>query len=389
MRVRRLSVPVLALGLLAAAPSARAADPMFDPTRLHEMRIVMDPNDWTSLQRDFLSNQYYAANFSLDGQVLQQVGIRSRGKGSRSGVKPGLEIDTNKYVSNQEFNGVKKLVMDNVIQDNTFLKEPLVYPVFEAMGIPSPQIAYMRVTVNDQYWGVYWLIENIDKNFLAKRFGDKEGMLYKYEYVEDYRFTDKGSDPKGYFPIFKPETHEDNPDGSALVKFVQTANSAPEAGFAAAIAPYLDVDKFLTYIAVENAIAQQDGFLGLQGMNNFYVYQFTGTTKFQFIPWDQDTSFVSTEFPVLQNVDTNVLTKKLLADPAKKQVYLSAIKAATAQAVNSGFLNPKIDAYYALMRNSVLEDTKKPWTNEQFEQGVLGLKGIISGRPAAVAAQIP
>ena len=388
MRMRSLSLSVLALSLLAAAPSARAGDPMFDPTRLHELRIVMDPNDWTSLQREFLSNQYYAANFSLDGQVLQQVGIRSRGKGSRNGVKPGLLIDTNKYVANQEFNGVKKLVLDNVVQDNTFLKEPLAYPVFEAMGIASPQIAYVRVTVNEQYWGVFWLIENIDKNFLQKRFGENGGNLYKLEYVEDYRFTDKGTDPRGYFPIFKPES-PDSPDGSGLVKFIQTANSAPEAGFAAAIAPFLDVDKFLTYLAVENAIAEQDGFVGLQGMNNFYVYQFAGTTKFQFIPWDQDTSFVSSDFPVMSRLDTNVLTKKLIADPAKKQVYLDAIKATTARAMNSAFLDPKIDANYALMRTSVLEDTKKPWTNDQFEQGVLGMKGIISGRPAAVAAQIP
>jgi len=378
--MRRLSLSLLALTLLAAAPSARAGDPMFDPTRLHELRIVMDPNDWTSLQREFLSNQYYAANFSLDGQILQQVGIRSRGKGSRSGVKPGLLIDTNKYVANQEFNGVKKLVLDNIIQDNTFLKEPLAYTVFEAMGIASPQIAYTRVTVNDQYWGVYWLIENIDKNFLEKRFGEKEGNLYKLEYVEDYRFTDKGTDPRGYFPIFKPES-PDNPDGTGLVKFVQTANSAPEAGFAAAMAPFLDVDKFLTYIAVENAIAEQDGFLGLQGMNNFYVYQFAGTTKFQFIPWDQDTSFVSSDFPVMQRVDTNVLTKKLLADPAKKQVYLDAIKATTARAMNAAFLVPKIEAYYALMRNSVLEDTKSPGPMSSSSRAWKGSRASSAGGP--------
>jgi spore coat protein CotH len=388
MRVRSTFLSVLALTLLAAVPSARAGDPMFDQSRLHEMRIVMDPNDWTSLQREFLSNQYYAANFSLDGEVLQQIGIRSRGKGSRNGVKPGLLLDTNKYVANQEFHGVKKLVLDNVIQDNTFLKEPLAYSVFEAMGIASPQIAYVRVTVNDQYWGVFWLIENIDKNFLEKRFGEKDGNLYKLEYVEDYRFTDKGSDPRGYFPILKPESPS-NPDGSGLVKFVQTANSAPEAGFAAAMAPFLDVDMFLTYLAVENAIAEQDGFLGLQGMNNFYVYQFANTTRFQFIPWDQDTSFVSADFPVMSRVDTNVLTRKLLADPAKKQVYLDAIKTATARAMNPAFLVPKIEAFYALMRNSVLEDTKKSVTNDQFEQGVAGIKGIIGGRPASVAAQIP
>src|SRR5712691_6689711 len=216
MRVRSLSLSVLGLTLVAAVPSARAGDPMFDPTRLHEMRIVMDPGDWTSLQREFLSNQYYAANFSLDGEVLEQIGIRSRGKGSRNGVKPGLLLDTNKYVANQEFHGVKKLVLDNVIQDNTFLKEPLAYPVFEAMGIASPQISYTRVTVNDEFAGVYWLIENIDKNFLANRFGEKEGNLYKFNYVEDYRFTDKGSDPRAYAPLFEAES-PDSPDYTALV----------------------------------------------------------------------------------------------------------------------------------------------------------------------------
>src|SRR5262249_55996869 len=108
-----------------------------------------------------------------------------------------------------------------------------------------------------------------------------------------------------------------------------------EGGLCAGSAAVREVEKFVSYMGGENAIAQQDGFLGLQGMNNFYVYQFTGTTKFQFIPWDQDTSFVSSEFNVTERIDTNVLTKKLLADPAKKQVYLNAIKATTAQAMNS------------------------------------------------------
>lgn len=374
---------------LSAAPPAQAADPIFNQGVLHEFRIVMDPADWKSLRQNFFGNQYYAANISVDGEVVQQVGVRSRGKGSRSGEKPGLLIDTNKYVSNQEFHGVKKLVLDNVIQDASFLHEPLAYQVFEAMGIPSPAISYTRLTVNDEYWGVYWLVENIDKNFLAARFGDKEGNLFKYEYVEDYRFTEKGSDPRSYLGIFQPETHEDDPDPSGLAEFIRAANTAPEAGFAAAMAPYIDVDKFLTYIAVENAIAGQDGFLGLQGMNNLYVYQFTGQKKFVVIPWDQDTTFVSGSWPVDQRIDTNVLARKLLADPAKKQYYLAQVKAAAALAVNPGFLNPKLEAYFGVMRNAVLADTKKPWTNEQFEQAVGGMRGVIAARAGDIQAQTP
>jgi spore coat protein CotH len=375
----------------AGAPSAQAADPIFSPGVLHEFRIVMDPADWASLRANFRSNQYYAANISVDGEVLQQVGVRSRGKGSRNADKPGLLIDTNKYVSNQEFHGLKKLVLDNVVQDSSFLHEPLAYQVFEAMGIASPAISYTRLTVNDEFWGVYWLVEHIDKNFLAARFGgDKEGNLFKYEYVENYTFTDKGTDPSSYLGLFQPETHEDKPDATGLMQFVQAVNGAADgAPTVAAAAPFIDVDKFLTYVAVENAIAEQDGWAGLEGMNNFYIYQFTGQTRFVVIPWDQDTSFVSGTWPVLQRLDTNVLTRKLLADPAQKQFYLAQVKAAAATAVNPVFLTPKLEALYAVMRNAVLADTKKPFTNEQFEQGIEGVRGVIAARQPDIQTQIP
>src|SRR6185503_12800248 len=196
MRMKPLtSGAVLAIVMaLAGAPSARAADPIFSQGVLHEFRIVMDPADWASLRANFRSNQYYAANISVDGEVLEQVGVRSRGKGSRNADKPGLLIDTNKYVTNQEFHGLKKLVLDNEIQDASFLHEPLAYQVFEAMGIASPRISYTRVTVNGEYWGTYWQVENIDKNFPGARRADQEGNLFKSDYVESYTFTDKGSD---------------------------------------------------------------------------------------------------------------------------------------------------------------------------------------------------
>ena len=77
----------------------------------------MDPGDWSALRQNFRTNQYYAANISIDGEVVQQVGIRSRGKGSRSGEKPGLKVDMNRYVSGQEFHGRKSVILDNLTQD--------------------------------------------------------------------------------------------------------------------------------------------------------------------------------------------------------------------------------------------------------------------------------
>ena len=378
---------VIAAALLAPLP-ARAADPIFDQSVLHETRLVMDPADWQALRDNFRTNQYYAANISIDGEVVQQVGIRSRGKGSRSGTKPGIQVDMNKYVSAQEFHGYKSLVVDNLVQDPSFLREPLSFAVFEAMGIPAPQIAYTRLTVNDQYWGLYTLVEDVTKPFLESRLGDKEGNLYKYEYLDAYYMTYKGAAANAYVPVpFEPKTNESHLDTTGLVAFIRTINEAPDSGFTAAISAFLDTPTFLRYVAVENAIAENDGFVGYAGMNNYYLYQFTGGNRFVFIPWDKDTTFTDQTWPLFQRMDTNVLTRRLMEDSEQAQVYVAAVGQAAAF-VSEGFLVPRLDALYEVLRNAALTDTKKPQSNDEFELAVAQLRGIIAARQPDIMGQV-
>ena len=138
---------------------------------------------------------------------------------------------------------------------------------------------------------------------------------------------------------------------------------------------------------MENAIAEQDGFLGAEGMNNFYLYQYAGQNRFVLIPWDKDTTFVAPSWPILSRIETNVLARRLLADPANMAFYRDEVRRAASVAVNTAYLGPRIESMYGLIRTAALEDDKKPWTDEQFELGVEGLKGVVAGRPADIAAQ--
>ena len=372
-----------------AAPGVPGGAPIFNPSVLHEARLDLDPAAWQALRENFQSNQYYAANLTVDGVAVLQAGIRSRGQGSRSEEKPGLKVEFDKYVPAQEYYGYKSLVIDNLTQDPSFLRERLSFLVFEAMGIAAPRNAFARLTVNGEYWGLFALVEPVSKPFLEARLGEKSGTLFDYEWTFPYGFSWLGSRVGSYVPLpFKPETNEGRSDvADGLVAFVQAINDSPDASFAAAMAARLDVDRFLTHVAVENAIAEGDGIVGDQGLNNFYLYEYGAKNRFVFIPWDKDNTFHGGAWPLYRNLEMNVLTGRLTTDPAKRQVYADAVVRAVTSYVNPRWLTPQLETAYQQIRSAAQADTRKPFTNAQFEAAVDGVRGVIAARESDVRAQ--
>src|SRR5438270_12762556 len=91
-----------------AAP--QAPDPFFEDSALHEIRLSINSRDWQSLQEHYLDNDYYPADFHWRDQTVRNIGIRSRGTGSRSAVKPGLRVDFDRWVTDQKFLGLKSFI---------------------------------------------------------------------------------------------------------------------------------------------------------------------------------------------------------------------------------------------------------------------------------------
>jgi hypothetical protein len=371
------------------AGQAPPGAPIFDPATLHEARLVLDPAAWQALRDDYLYNQYYAADLSVDGVAVRQVGIRSRGEGSRDPDKPGLKVEFDKYVPTQEYHGYKSLVLDNLTQDASFLRERLAFLVFEAMGIAAPRNAFARLVVNDEYWGLYALVEPVSKPFLETRLGEKSGTLFDYEWAFPYDFGWLGPQAASYVPLpFQPETNEEEPDvATGLVAFVRAINEAPDASYAASMGPWLDVDRFLTHVAVENAIAEADGIVGDQELNNFYLYEYGAKNRFVFIPWDKDNTFRSGAWPLYRNLEANVLTRRLTADPARRQVYVDTVVRAVTSYVNPRWLTPQLESAYQQIRLAAQSDIRKPFTNPQVEAAVAGVRGVIASRESDVRSQ--
>jgi spore coat protein CotH len=112
---------------------------------------------------------------------VRNAGVRSRGNASRSDVKLGLRVDFNRYVSGQKFLGLKSFVLKNLWQDASMMHERLAMALFARMGHPAPRETFCRLYINNEFQGLYAIVESVDSTFLTRNFGEDNGYLYSYQ----------------------------------------------------------------------------------------------------------------------------------------------------------------------------------------------------------------
>ena len=388
-----------------AAPPTTGADAFFDDNSLQEIRLSINGRDWRTLKDNYLDNTYYPTDFRWRDQVVRNAGIRSRGTGSRSGVKPGLRVDFDRYTTDQKFLGLKSVVLRNNTQDASNMHERLSMLLFRRLGLPAPREAHTKLYVNDVYAGLFTLVESVDKDYLKRTFAEDTGYLYKYDYPADgtpYYFQDKGSDPAQYVPLpFKPETHESDPRGEFIAQLVQAVNQSSAASFESAVGEYLNLRNALRHVAVEVFVGDYDGFIGNYGINNFYFYRFNNQKLFSFIAWDKSEAFqAGPESSVFHNLNDvpegnrNRLVSRALSFPSLRNTFLDALLECAQSAAEltggdaRGWMEREVQKEYTQIRDAARADTEKPYSNDSFEQAVTALTDYARRRSGLVTAEV-
>ncbi len=292
----------------------------------------MKPEDWDTLKARCLWDTYYIADFQWRDMTVARVGVRSRGSGSRNPHKPGLKIDFNEFVADQKFLKQKALILANAVQDPGMLNRRLANLVFARMGLPAPRVVHARVFVNDEYVGLYELVEEIEKPMMGRVFGRDSngkkrdgGYLFEYNWDENFNWTYPGDDLAFYAALFDPKTRDEDAPSllyGPIEDMFQAINEARDSDFESAAGEYLDLRQFVQFLAVERFTADIDGFLGKWGPNNFYLYRFEGGTESVIIPWDRDLAFYELNDDILEGLERTVLGRRVMAVPALRRLYL-------------------------------------------------------------------
>jgi len=430
MRFRALVGGVILFCLVfpyTARPAGQSPEPPPDPTAgffnddvVQEVRLTLNSKDWSALKADFGSNTFYPSQLTWQGITVKNVGIRSRGNGSRSGTKPGLRVDIDHYAPGQRFLTVlKSFVLRNNTQDASNMHERLAMKLLGQMGFSVPREAFARLYVNNTFSGLYTIVEAIDKPFLTRTIGQNDGFLYEYDYDagdDPYHLEYRGSDAGLYSPKpFKPATHEKDPDPKPLEAMIKIVNETPDGDFQRKMGDYLDLNTFMRYVGVENYLGETDGMLGDWAINNFYMYRLENSTRSVLIPWDRSQSFTGgPDFSIWHNIfDIPAQSRNRLMDRAVKftnllDAYLDALlrtaeiastpvdqegsvappRGAAAPPPAPGWLETEILREYQQIQSVARSDTFKPYSNDEFEQAVQDLLTFARQRSTTVKDQV-
>jgi len=369
------------------------SDP-FDDSYVHEIRInTYNEDGIDSLfaykkMRDSLEvTQYLPSRLILDSFLLDSTGIRFKGESSfqfTKNNKKSFKISLNRFNKGQAYGPVKNFNLNNCFKDPTFMREKLMLDLLRKQNLPAARSAYAKVWLNDQYLGVYLLVEEIDKHFLDVNFTNHDGNLYLGEpqaYLEDL-----GESKDEYLRKYKKKKNNAGEDWSDLVNLIRTIHKKTKKKNSRRAAEELDTllntENMLKAWAINNMFVNPDAFNMLYP-HNYLLYHEPTSNKFQWITYDYNLGFAAWN-PKFTLEQVYTMDPLFIADPSTEQNFREKIFSnkkyeAFYKIYMSGLLKDEfsidqmghtIDKWAKLIRTDVYADSLKMFSNEDFEKNM-------------------
>lgn len=381
------------LFLLACTIPAISQNTLYDETRVPSIYISINEDSLAYIYANVLSDHYFSARFIFDDterrDTLESAGFRLRGNTSRYAKKKSFKISFNEYVSGRKYQGVKKLNLLGEHNDPTMVREKLYYHLWKKSGMPERRTNFVKVFINEVYYGLYTNAEEMDKEWLARVYPDKTGNLYKCTYPADlvylglnqqvYKDLQNSTATGGR--VYELETNKEEDDYARLVDLIATLYHEPDSVFTAQIAAILDVNRFLKSLALDVATGNWDDYG--YNRNNFYLYDRPDNSLFEFITYDPDNAFGVdwsgidwTTRNCLQwlNPDLNLpLAEKILAVPKFFEKYKEYLDTMARHIIEPDSVFPYIDSLKTLITPAAIADSFRSldygYTLASFENG--------------------
>jgi hypothetical protein len=356
---------------------------LYDAAALRTFFVEFEHSDWEAeLEAFWHTDVEVPATLRVDGKAYRDVGMSFRGNNSFTNVPAGLKRPfsiTMDLVHDQHLLGYRSLNLLNANQDPSFLRSPLFLDIARQY-IPGPKANFVRVVVNGESWGVYINQETFSKEFVRERFGQQAGTRWKSPNNSvGGGFSYLGDSIALYRRWYEQKGKDDTLAWRKLVNVTKVLKETPADQLERALEPVLDIDEVLRYLALDVALANQDGYW--KDGSDFNVHLATNG-RFSILFHDVNEGLRSggrtggpgaQPDPLVALDDTNkALRHRLLAVPTLRDRYLAYIRDIAETWLDWNRLGPMVEAYRTLIADDVARDTRKHGDADDFLMGIMG-----------------
>ncbi len=394
----RLLAGCLAALCIGAFPGvAGAAEPvgdppaaMYEPGTVDLIRLTLPPASQAELEAH-PEDEYVEGSFSIaetggtPGTIGEfskpaMVGIRLKGKygsyrtlAQKAGFKVKFNFENEAGEKGKKYLGLKKMTLNNMVQDPSFIHEVLAYRAFRSTGVPSPRAGYAYLEVNGEDFGLHLNIETPDDVSLEKRVGPFQ-HLYEGAYGSDVN-------PGGAGTFEVDEGDEE--DVSDLEALIAAVNGSDPADFSTRVAPFVDLKEMTRMWAVERYLGHWDGYMT---SNNYYLLS-DPAGSFQMLPWGTDQTW-GTQSPFDEGGGT--LFVKCTADASCLRMYRRSLREAAFAIDVASFDSFATQTAALLLPWEELEqgsqNTRHEYDLSSIAAAVQSTRDFIANRPGQLAA---
>lgn len=375
----RLSLALILF--LTAAVQAQSED-LYDLTKVRSLYVQFSSANWYSqLLANRATGDDLQGSLLVDGKLFQQVGIRMVGGDSFDGnasTKKPLSITMDAFIKGQDLYGYDNLNLHNGFNDPSLMREVISYEILRDY-MPAPMANWVKVYINNEYWGVYVNIQQVDKRMIGDWFKGNDGNRYL---AEPTAATGKGNSALQWLGTTL-QNYEDAYDlktGSPTNPYldVQTLcnvlNNSTQ--LAVDLPKVLEVDRSLWYLAHFNLIANLNGY-NPRG-NGYYLYHDEQFDTMNVVPWDMGGAFGASSSQTVTEAfnfdpfegDTRAsrpLVSRLLSVAEWRVRYVNHMKTIMSERLDwTSHVSKQVSTYQALIGSDVQADTKKLYSYQDF-----------------------
>ena len=364
---------------------------LYDPSVLRTFFITFENPAWESELVIFNNTDVdVPATVLVDGITYSDVGIHFRGNSSfgvGDGYKRSLNLSFDFIHEDQEIDGYNTLNFLNANGDPTLLRSVLSLQIAREY-IPAPKANLVQVVINGENWGVYANQQQFNKDFLEENFETRKGTRWKIPQgggsVGGFQYQDEGV--ASYQGSFQIKSKDDPEAWKAIIGLAQTLQTTPKDQLVETLESKIDLDSYLKFMALDNALVSGDGFWTRGADYCLYLHP---NGKFHFIPYDMNEMFSfrgggrgpgsSGRYtgptgvrldPLAGLTDPNKpVIERILSEPSLQKKYLGYVKEIATRSMAWENIGPVVQGYRELIRDEVQRDTRKLYTTEAFLKG--------------------